>query len=108
MVVFQPHLYSRTSRLASEFAAALGGADRAWVLPIYPAREEPIPGVDAGLVAAAGEDLDLLARDVAVEVALEAARGASRPAVLVFMGAGDVTELAHRAAGEVSGRAVGG
>lgn len=108
LAVFQPHLYSRTRRLAADFAAALAEADRAWVLPIYPAREEPIPGVDAGLIAEAREGLDLLPREEAVEAALADARSGDAPAVIVFMGAGDVTELAHRAAEEVSGHAVGG
>jgi UDP-N-acetylmuramate--alanine ligase len=45
LVLFQPHLYSRTQHLAHGFARALAGADAACVTEIYPAREEPIPGV---------------------------------------------------------------
>ncbi len=103
VAVFQPHLYSRTRRFAAEFAEALAGADRAVVLPIYPAREEPIPGVDAEMIVAAGQGLELVDREEAVGLV----RGlGDRRAVALFMGAGDVTELAHRAATEVSGRAV--
>ncbi len=45
MVIFQPHLYSRTRDLADEFASVLDLADEVVLLPIYPARELPIPGV---------------------------------------------------------------
>jgi UDP-N-acetylmuramate--alanine ligase len=46
VVLFQPHLYSRTLHLASEFARALARADVAAVTDVYPAREEPIEGVN--------------------------------------------------------------
>lgn len=48
--VFQPHLFSRTKALAKEFGQALGGADRVILLDIYPAREEPVPGVSSYLI----------------------------------------------------------
>jgi UDP-N-acetylmuramate--alanine ligase len=50
-VLFQPHLFSRTREFAREFAEALNTADTALVLDIYPAREDPIPGVTSGLIA---------------------------------------------------------
>jgi UDP-N-acetylmuramate--alanine ligase len=58
VAVFQPHLYSRTQRLAREFGAALAGADLAVVLDVYPAREraEDFPGVTGLLVAEAVAD----------------------------------------------------
>jgi UDP-N-acetylmuramate--alanine ligase len=58
VVVFQPHLYSRTRALAREFGVALAGADVCAVLDVYPAREraEDFPGVDGHLVAAAAAD----------------------------------------------------
>lgn len=49
-VAFQPHLYTRTRDFADGFAAALSMADRVWLLPIYPAREEPIPGVGSEMI----------------------------------------------------------
>jgi len=49
-VVFQPHLYSRTRDHASEFAKALSLADELIILDIYPAREDPIPGVDSMMI----------------------------------------------------------
>lgn len=48
--VFQPHLYTRTRDFAAEFAAALSAVDQLILLDIYPAREEPIPGVSSDLI----------------------------------------------------------
>jgi UDP-N-acetylmuramate--alanine ligase len=50
LVLFQPHLYSRTVHLAGELARALAGADLACVTDVYPAREAPIEGVTGKLV----------------------------------------------------------
>ena len=50
LVLFQPHLYSRTLHLAHELAAALAAADAACVTEIYAAREEPLDGVSGKLV----------------------------------------------------------
>ena len=49
-VVFQPHLYTRTRDFAPEFAEALSKADKLILLDIYPAREEPIPGVTSEII----------------------------------------------------------
>ncbi len=49
-VAFQPHLYSRTRDFAPEFAASLSLADEIILLDIYPAREEPIPGVTSEII----------------------------------------------------------
>ena len=48
--VFQPHLFTRTRDFAPEFAAALSAVDKLILLPIYPAREEPIPGVTSEII----------------------------------------------------------
>jgi len=50
-VIFQPHLYSRTHDLSSGFAKALNQADKVMLLPIYPARELPMEGVESALIA---------------------------------------------------------
>ena len=50
-VLFQPHRYSRTEMFAREFADALASADTVGLLPVYAASEEPLPGVDSGLIA---------------------------------------------------------
>lgn len=48
--IFQPHLYTRTRDFADEFAKALSSVDKLILLDIYPAREEPIPGVSSRLI----------------------------------------------------------
>ena len=50
MVIFQPHLFSRTKDLADGFAEVLSMADETILLPIYPARELPMPGVTSELI----------------------------------------------------------
>lgn len=49
-VVFQPHLYTRTRDLADDFAKVLSTADELMLLDIYPAREQPISGVDSQML----------------------------------------------------------
>ena len=48
--VFQPHLYTRTRDFAADFAASLSKVDKLILLDIYPAREEPIPGVTSEII----------------------------------------------------------
>lgn len=48
--IFQPHLYTRTRDFADEFAEALSAVDKLILLDIYPAREEPIPGVTSQII----------------------------------------------------------
>ncbi|KJS55907.1 UDP-N-acetylmuramate--L-alanine ligase [Streptomyces rubellomurinus] len=95
LVVFQPHLFSRTQQLAEEMGAALALADTSVVLDIYPAREDPIPGVTSELIidAARRAGADVTAEhDFAAAPALLA--GLARPGdLLLTMGAGDVTNL---------------
>jgi UDP-N-acetylmuramate--alanine ligase len=94
VVAFQPHLYSRTRDFAREFAVALSAGDAVFLTEIYPAREAPIAGVTADLIAAAfGPERRKLVwrgeRD-ALGVALAAQ---VQPGDVVFtMGAGDITK----------------
>jgi len=95
LVVFQPHLFSRTQELGKEMGESLALADASVVLDIYPAREDPIPGVTSELIIeaarAAGADVTP-AKDKADVPALVA--GMAKPGDLVLtMGAGDVTDL---------------
>ncbi len=55
VAVFQPHLFSRTRDFATELGIALAQSDVAWIAPIFPAREESIPGVTSALVTEAVE-----------------------------------------------------
>lgn len=95
LVVFQPHLFSRTQQLAEEMGAALALADASVVLDIYPAREDPIPGVTSELIldAARRAGAEVTAEhDFAAAPALLV--GLARPGdLLLTMGAGDVTNL---------------
>ncbi|WP_199433338.1 UDP-N-acetylmuramate--L-alanine ligase [Qaidamihabitans albus] len=93
VVVFQPHLYSRTRAFSREFAEALGLADEVVVLDVYGAREEPEPGVTGELVAR-----EITGANVHYEPAFDRAVGLAADLVkpgdlLVTMGAGDVTQL---------------
>ncbi|MET4590351.1 UDP-N-acetylmuramate--L-alanine ligase [Arthrobacter sp. 754] len=88
-VLFQPHLFSRTREFAREFADALNLADTALVLDIYPAREDPIPGVTSQLIA---EHLAHGGRLVESGAAVDALAAAAGPGdVVLTVGAGDVT-----------------
>jgi UDP-N-acetylmuramate--alanine ligase len=91
-VLFQPHLYSRTRHLAAEFADALAAADDVTVLDVYPAREQPLPGVTGKLIVEQLSDRGVLAGwTPTVEQGVERLRRRSRPGdVLLALGAGDV------------------
>ncbi|WP_343574086.1 UDP-N-acetylmuramate--L-alanine ligase [Mycobacterium sp.] len=93
LVVFQPHLYSRTKAFAAELGAALDGADQVFMLDVYGAREQPIAGVSGASVAEhVGVPVEYLPDLSAVA---EAVAAAAEPGdVVVTMGAGDVTMLA--------------
>jgi UDP-N-acetylmuramate--alanine ligase len=62
-IFFQPHLYSRTRDFAAGFGKALSLADTAVLLPIYPARELPIEGISAALIAEHMQQAVLLQKD---------------------------------------------
>ncbi|MFG1808501.1 UDP-N-acetylmuramate--L-alanine ligase [Streptomyces sp. NPDC049040] len=98
LVVFQPHLFSRTRELGVEMGGALGLADASVVLDIYPAREDPIPGVTSAVIvdAARAAGADVTAESDRDAVAGLVA-GMAKPGDLVLtMGAGDVTDLGPR------------
>ena len=92
LVLFQPHLYSRTREFAERFAAALDAADAVVVTGIYGSREDPIDGVTSALIT------DRMERGRYVPDRIEAAAAIAAEArtgdLVLTMGAGDVTELA--------------
>jgi len=94
LVLFQPHLYSRTLHLAREFGRALADADAVCVTEIYPAREEPVAGVGGKLIVDAlserrpGMTIGF-ASDVEAGARLLAAHARAGDTVLT-VGAGDV------------------
>jgi len=107
VAVFQPHLYTRTRDLATEFGRALMAADNAIVLPIYPARETPLEGVSSRLIVDAArrmghkrirylEDKNRLAEEVLKVV---------KPGdMLLTVGAGDVYKLAPQIIAALKGK----
>jgi UDP-N-acetylmuramate--alanine ligase len=108
VVVFQPHLYSRTRIFADEFAKALELADEVVVLDVYGAREEPEPGVSGQLIADRITEATVH-YEPAFDRAAELAAGLVRPGdVLVTMGAGDVTQLGPEILRELDARAAAG
>jgi UDP-N-acetylmuramate--alanine ligase len=104
VVLFQPHLYSRTLHLAAELGRALAGADVAAVTDVYPAREEPIQGVSGKLVVDRLCELRPgmpVAWTPTVEQGADFLAATARPGDLVLtVGAGDV----DRALGLLSGK----
>ncbi len=107
VAVFQPHLYSRTRAMGSQFGISLSVADLVVVTDVYPAREQPIRGVTGKLVVRA-------ARRAGVEVVWVPAK-ADLPGrleeiiadgdVVLTMGAGDITEVGPALAKRLSGMA---
>lgn len=94
-VCFQPHLFSRTHDLVDGFAEALAMPHRTILLPIYPAREEPIPGVTSQwlLDKIDSQDKCLVEKSELVDV-LQSLRSQGKLDVMVMMGAGvDIERL---------------
>ena len=94
VALFQPHLYSRTRDFAKEFASALRTADVAMVAPIYAAREKPIEGVSARLIADAESGIEFLDRSNS-EIFNQLRRRLGPNDIFITMGAGDVHEIAE-------------
>jgi UDP-N-acetylmuramate--alanine ligase len=98
LALFQPHLYSRTLHLAHGFAAALAVADAVCVTEIYPAREEPLPGVTGRLIV---DELARLRPGMPIgwapsldDAAVFLAAGARPGDTVLTLGAGDVDRAA--------------
>ena len=89
-VIFQPHLFSRTRDFAKDFAQSLSQADELILLDIYPAREEPIAGVDSKML------LDLCTNDSKMIVKnneLLSYLKDNKNDVVVTLGAGNISDL---------------
>ncbi len=85
-IIFQPHLYSRTRDFMTDFAEVLSGAEKVFLMPIYPAREAPIEGVTS----------EALAKSIKTEVCVLSAKAileqikSIQSGVIVTVGAGDI------------------
>lgn len=98
-VIFQPHLYSRTRDLYKEFAEALSIANKVILMPVYPARELPIPGVSSELIAGemeAGKVMIMEKEEILSWIQdswMKMANQSGDGEVLVTAGAGDIDQL---------------
>jgi len=89
-LIFQPHLFSRTNDFMEGFALQLSQVDNLYLLPIYPAREKPMPGVTSEVLLAkiTAKSKKLIAKEELVE-ALDVASNQ----VILTVGAGDIDRL---------------
>ena len=86
--VFQPHLYTRTRDFADDFARVLHTMDELILLPIYPARELPIPGVTSEILGGrVVEKADLIPH------LKELIANSQEPVAILTVGAGDIDRL---------------
>ena len=88
--VFQPHLFSRTKDFLDGFAKALSALDSVILLPIYPAREEPIPGIDSALLL---QKISILDKKLVDSDGLILSLNQVQPEVLLMLGAGDFDRM---------------
>jgi UDP-N-acetylmuramate--alanine ligase len=97
--VFQPHLYTRTRDFVDEFAAVLSQLDEAILLPIYPARELPIEGVNSEwLLSKITTSKALVEKSQLVQYVsrrVAELKGQMKDAVVMTMGAGDIDRLVN-------------
>jgi UDP-N-acetylmuramate--alanine ligase len=87
VLVFQPHLYSRTQDQCDGFVETLDKADEVILLPIYPARELPIPGVTSDMLI---EKMSISKKQVMSKEALLAWAATTPDKLIVMAGAGDI------------------
>jgi UDP-N-acetylmuramate--alanine ligase len=93
VVIFQPHLFTRTRDLADGFAEVLDLADEVMLLPIYPARELPIEGVSSGMIKDRMRKANAMLLDKEGVVRRVEGRAQKDRIVLVTAGAGDIDRM---------------
>jgi UDP-N-acetylmuramate--alanine ligase len=87
LVVFQPHLFSRTQDFMEDFALQLSKFDEVLLLDIYPAREAPIEGVTSTAIL---EKMTTLKKEIVTKESLSQKIAEASQKVVVMMGAGDI------------------
>ena len=92
--IFQPHLYSRTRDFADQFAEVLSTLDEVLLLPIYPAREEPISGVSSSMLLErlTSPERWLVTKEELSDFVCQKVKE-HLPAVVITFGAGDIDRL---------------
>lgn len=88
--IFQPHLYTRTRDFAADFAASLSLLDELILLDIYPAREEPIPGVTSRIIF---DRVTIADKQMCSKAQLPDVVSAGKYEVVLMVGAGDIERL---------------
>ncbi len=91
--VFQPHLYSRTRDFADGFAHVLATLDECILLPVYPARELPVPGVNSEMLLAKTGKGQLVEKAELAKVLSGKVQDSNVPVVVMTIGAGDIDRL---------------
>jgi UDP-N-acetylmuramate--alanine ligase len=93
--VFQPHLYTRTRDFADEFAQTLSTLDEVVLLPIYPAREEPIEGVNSEMLLdrISNQNKHLVPKEQLVSWVANRIKQSEQPIAVLTLGAGDIDRL---------------
>jgi len=92
MVIFQPHLYTRTRDFYLGFAESLSLADQVVLLDIYPAREQPISGISSEIIR---EQLTVPGRIMRKGELLDKVVADFQEGILITMGAGDIDRIVH-------------
>ncbi len=98
--IFQPHLFTRTRDFVDGFAESLDLLDEALVMEIYPAREEPIPGVDAGMIL---DKMKLKSKRRCSAMDFPAILDDYKLDILLTLGAGDIDRLVNPIVGYLKG-----
>lgn len=101
--IFQPHLYSRTQDFYQEFAHSLDTLDEVILLGIYPAREQPIPGVSSALIAREMQHAKVTVLEKEALLSYLSAHP-DLPEVVLMVGAGDIDRLVPPVAELLKGR----
>lgn len=99
IVVFQPHLYTRTRDFATDFKRVLGQADELILLPIYPARELPIPGVTSEMLGG-----QVIEKKDLVEYIAKRVQEIDGPVAVLSLGAGDIDRIVPQIAERLESR----
>jgi len=107
VVVFQPHRYSRTKFLIEEFSRSFDHADHLVLTDIYPAAENPLPGINKELLcgkikaASSGKPVDCVAKEDLVRHVLKIAKEGD---LIITLGAGDITKISDTLAESLKGK----
>ena len=107
LAAFQPHRFTRTKHLLSDFTSCFEGADLLWITEVYAASEAPIKDINGRLLA---QEISNNGQPAAFVATLDGLRDKVRQAMLpgdvvLFLGAGDITQVAHQLAEDLNMKA---